>query len=189
MHPFSHKGCLLCKRWLVNDNAKRDFDGILELWKDCWRRITERRTYEWRTAYTLWAALAGFIVLVLTKPPSPLQSLPKNWLVFWMFIFSIILVSLHVVWLFYFYYAHKTDHEMAFEYERLLREYVDGSLSARIEAVLQKESRSGTLVAMSIAHIFVTLALLGILALVLWGLEPAAIRSVPLSPYTILIWL
>ena len=52
----------------MDENTKRRCDTIYQLCKDSWGRISERRHYEWRAAFTLWGAFGAFIVIMVTKP-------------------------------------------------------------------------------------------------------------------------
>jgi hypothetical protein len=53
----------------MDEETKRRFEALIELWKQPWQRISERRSSEWRVAFTLWTALAGFIGLLVKYGP------------------------------------------------------------------------------------------------------------------------
>ena len=118
----------------MDENTKRRFDGIVELYTRCWQNLYERRTYEWRVAFTLWTAFAVFLAVVLTKS----LSAPKE-IVFWVsFVMGLILCCIHGVWLHGLGKRNTLDREMAIHYEKLLRGLSNSNFSRELKTRLDE---------------------------------------------------
>jgi hypothetical protein len=113
---------------LMDEDTKRRFDGIVELWKDRWQSIANRRKNEWRAAYTLWTALAALIVLILKDDlPAELasRSFAARALLFCLVaLFGLALCVIHAAFLVGIGKRHSDDREMAFYYEDELRRLI-----------------------------------------------------------------
>ncbi len=104
----------------MDENEKRRFDAIIELHNSAWRRVTERRTYEWRVAFTLWTAFAAFIAIVVTR-----MELINQHSVYTVLIglggIGVALCIIHGRWLRGLGEAVDDDRNMAIHYERILQ--------------------------------------------------------------------
>lgn len=118
----------------MDENTTRRFDGIVELWKRSWQSIIERRDYEWRVAFTLWAAFAALIGLMLTN------RLPGTmWGIFIAaFLIGLFLCILHALYLDGVGKRHFIDREIAFHYERILQALTNSTFDAELESRLEK---------------------------------------------------
>lgn len=105
----------------MDDNSKRRFDAILELYKQCWHRVTERRVYEWRATFAVWAAFAAFAGIVLTNQST--QFLPRDWpIVLVLSLVGLALCGIHFFWLQGLGRRHAQDRKEAFFYLAILQE-------------------------------------------------------------------
>jgi hypothetical protein len=95
----------------MDEDTKRRFDGIVELWRHSWQRITERAKEEWRAAYTLWTAFAALIALILKLPAQ------KDYFPLGVFGIGLTLCIIHGLWLVGIGRRHSVDRKMAFHYE------------------------------------------------------------------------
>ena len=124
----------------MNEDAKRRFDAVAVLWKGCWDRIKERRTYEWKTTLTLWTALALLVGALLTNalPAGAMLSAGVG-------VLGALVVAAHWVYLAGLGKRHADDREMAIHYERILRNLTgsdfDPALKDRL-ATVTKHHRS-----------------------------------------------
>lgn len=123
----------------MDEDTKRRFDAIVELWKQPWQRISERRSYEWRVAFTLWTALAAFIGLVVTGR----LSAPRQALVWAIKIIGLIVCVLHAWYLCGLGKAHDTDRHIAIHYERILQVLANAGfekdLAEKLEGIRKKQ--------------------------------------------------
>ena len=55
----------------MDEGTKQRCDVLQALWENAWKRITDRRTTEWRVSFSLWTALAGMVVLAMQYKISP----------------------------------------------------------------------------------------------------------------------
>lgn len=129
----------------MDENTKRHFDAVAELWKRCWQNIVERRGYEWRVAFTLWTAFAALIALILKRqlPPRGYPVCPGVIIIAGI---GLLLCIIHGVWLAALGKRTVIDREMAIHYEEILRRLSDSAfpaaLEARIEKMRQKQKTS-----------------------------------------------
>lgn len=101
----------------MNIDDKSRFDAILELNKQCWARMEQRRTYEWRVAFAIWGVIVGLIGLLFSS------SLDDKWGVFVGILGLGILISiLHLFWLRELTIAMGSDRNMAIHYGGMLQE-------------------------------------------------------------------
>ena len=105
----------------MKEEAKMEYDAVVVLWTRSWQNISERRTYEWRVAFSLWTALAAVISIILTKRvPDTALTLFPGFLSVALFVAAITVV--HAWWLHGAGKARDFDRRMAFHYEDKLRQ-------------------------------------------------------------------
>jgi hypothetical protein len=101
---------------LMDENKQRDFNSLLELNKQCWQRIKERRVYEWKIAFTLWGVFTALIAMILTN-----QLVIKgqgHWYILLTALFlGGCLVVLHLMWLCGLNKSMTNDRNMAIFFE------------------------------------------------------------------------
>ncbi len=51
----------------MTPEEQRQFDGLVVFWKRSRDDITERRKYEWRLTYAMWAALGSLAITLILK--------------------------------------------------------------------------------------------------------------------------
>ena len=124
----------------MDENTKRRFDGIVELWKLPWQSISERRSYEWRVTLTVWTAFAGFIVVVLTEK----LTAPKCVVCLGASLIGLAICILHVLYLKGLGERHDVDRQTAIHYEKILRELsqssFDNDFERRLEEMRKKQA-------------------------------------------------
>ena len=120
----------------MDENAKRRFDAVAVLWKGCWDRIQERRTYEWKTTLTLWTALALLVGALLTNalPAGCVLSVGVG-------ILGFLVVGAHWVYLGGLGKRHADDRDMAIHYERILRDLTGSDFDQALKDRLAKMTK------------------------------------------------
>jgi hypothetical protein len=124
---------------LMDEDTKRRFDGIVELWKHCWQSVAERRKNEWRAAYTLWTAFAALIVLILR---GELRRAQTNYFPFVLvLIFGLALCFIHGWWLVGIGRRHSINRRMAVHYEDILRTLSNSDFDEELKKRLKGERK------------------------------------------------
>jgi hypothetical protein len=121
----------------MDEDTKRQFDGIAELWKHCWQSIAGRRRNEWRAAYTLWTAFAAFIVLILRDELLRAQTHYFHFVL----VFGLVLCFIHGSFLVGIGKRHSRDREMAFHYEDILRDLSNSGFDEELKRGLKEERK------------------------------------------------
>ena len=130
------------KELTMDENTKRRCDAIMEVHKGCWERISERRTYEWRAAYTLWAAVGAFIAIVMTQTGLFKQSdVPVSIFLLGVVFIGVIFCLIHGFWLKGLGKAHDTDREMAIHYAKILRNLSNSNFEEHFEECLNRQKK------------------------------------------------
>jgi len=121
----------------MDEDAKRRFDAIVQLHDAQWRRITERRAYEMRASYALWAAFGAFAAIVVTN------ALPvSRWPLFWgVFALGLLLSAIHACWLRGLGNAHDTDRQMAVHYAGILQSLSSSGFATDLQHHLDKQPK------------------------------------------------
>jgi len=120
----------------MDEDTKRQFDGIAELWKHCWQSIAERRRNEWRAAYTLWTAFAALIALILRgELRAQTHYFP------FVLVFGLVLCFIHGSFLVGIGKRHSRDREMAFHYEDILRDLSNSGFDEELKRHLKEERK------------------------------------------------
>jgi len=139
---------------------------LLEAWKQTGARRTERRSYEWKIAFGMWAALLLSAQLVASRGAEVAPSIDNHGLVRVLAAVTLTLIVLaHLVYLVGVGTGYSQDLERALEYE--------GQLSQLIGASKPKGNARGfsprrPLFWVSAFQWFVTLALAMLLLLLIW---------------------
>jgi hypothetical protein len=118
---------------------KDRLDALVELWKGCWSRIAERRTYEWRTSLTLYAGLATLIWFVGVQLPPE-----RKYLAVVAIIPVVALPLLHSRYLRGIGARHSDDRAIAQHYERRLHAILDAPFGKDLEDRLAESTKRQT---------------------------------------------
>ena len=124
----------------MDENTKRCCDTIYQLCKDSWERVSERRHYEWRAAFTLWTAFGAFIAIALTHTEIFTRSNLLATLV-GVIIVGGILCVLHWRWLKGLGEATALDREIAIHYEKILRDLSDSKFPKNLQDKIDKQKK------------------------------------------------
>lgn len=122
----------------MDEDTKRQCDVIMKLRDESWKRIFERRHYEWRAAYTLWAALGAFIVIALTNKGIFVSH--NCFTLAGVIIIGAALCIFHGLWLKGLGRATDDDRQIAIHYEKKLRSLSKSELEGEREKELDKHS-------------------------------------------------
>jgi hypothetical protein len=124
----------------MDENTKRRCDVIMQLREESWKRIFERRHYEWRAAYTLWAAFGAFIAIALTN--EDIFSDSNRWLTLAVaIIVGAAFCVIHGFWLRGLGKATDRDRQIAIHYEKKLRSLSKSELEKDFEEDLDSEEK------------------------------------------------
>ena len=119
----------------MDEKEKRRFDAVMQLHNSSWKRVTERRHYEWRIAFTLWTAFAAFIAIVVTRA----LQIPTGHLFWGVIALGLVLCIIHGFWLKGLGKAIDTDREMAVHYVKILRNLSNSNFDKEFEDRLNKQ--------------------------------------------------
>jgi hypothetical protein len=114
-----------------------DKEVLLELWKGTGARVVERRSYEWKIAFGLWAAqLTTLSVLLLN---SNKLDLDRDW--FWAMYLGagLMLTGLHAIYVLKFIrYGNHRDSTLARAYEADLHSALGDAISASTKTTFKR---------------------------------------------------
>jgi hypothetical protein len=136
----------------MDEKNKRRFDALSILWKGAWDNFHQRRLYEWKFCFMIWAAIAAFIGSLLygkynTRNISALIII---------IIIGLFIICLHIIWVRGIYQGNKADQKIAFHYERKMRNLSDSEFPedlANYLKIIQERSwfwNHGTQIGMTI---------------------------------------
>jgi hypothetical protein len=132
------------RRKAMDEDTKRQLDGIvLELWKQGWQKIAERKKGEWQVAYTLWTAFAAFIVLILKG--DLLAQTRCSYLdvlsFLGVFVVGSLLCCIHGYWLIGYGKRLAIDRKMAIHYEDILRKRSYSQFEDSFKQILENKRK------------------------------------------------
>lgn len=78
----------------MDEETKRRFDALYQLFEGCHIAISERRKYEWRATLSLWGVFIGLVATLLTRP----LTIPRT-LLLPITIFLLLILVFHWRWL------------------------------------------------------------------------------------------
>lgn len=109
----------------MNDDQRRRFESIFQLYSHAWNQFNTRRTYEWQICISLWTALSLAIAGVVNASSLPVS---KDASVVVVLICSVVLIIMLLLQYWFVYgvaKAHKHDREMAVHFGDKLQELSD----------------------------------------------------------------
>ncbi len=97
----------------MNENEKRRFDAISQLYQRAWEQFNARRRYEFQVGLAYWTALAAALAGSVNLESFPRIPGGKPLLVG----FAIVTIALHIFWMWGIWRAHGTDQKIAIHYQ------------------------------------------------------------------------
>ena len=117
----------------MNEEVRRRFESIFQLYALSWQQFNTRRTYEWQVTISIWTALALAIAGV-----SNIREIPKILGGIWTLLsFGIMIVFLQVWWCRGIANGNKIDRLIAFHYEAILQNISNSEFSVDLKNKLK----------------------------------------------------
>jgi hypothetical protein len=150
--------------------AKAQAEFLLELWKGTTARRSERRSYEWKIAFGLWASLLLTAQLVASKGSAIASGLPSSeagWVRWGSLLLVALIVLAHAVYLIGAALGYNQDRKTALHYEGKLAELLGASKG---DEKTKCEPVTRPVLWVSLFQVLVTAGLSALVVLLVWTL-------------------
>ena len=104
----------------MNEDVKRVFDALAELWSGRWENFNQRRIYEWKLSLAIWGAATAFIIGCISGK-FPQVGLP---VLYWTIAIAGAIAVLHITWLYGLGVNNENDRTVMHDYEERMRQLV-----------------------------------------------------------------
>lgn len=151
----------------MDENQKRRFDAIAQLYQRSWEQFNDRRRHEFKITITYWAAIAVASAGSF-KLNSPLE-IPGGKVT--LIGFALLIILLHVLWVRGVWRAQGTDQQIAIFYQNALQKIASIEFDQEMKDFLAGRTKQmGKLSHPSaIFQIGVTVLLATILVIIYWS--------------------